>query len=265
MTASPTTGRRVVVTRSADQASRLSEGLRRAGMIPVEVPLIEMRVTDQHRTNLRVAVADLGRFDWVTLTSPNAARLFCFEMAGMVGSAQSDRRPLSAEGFRPQIAVVGPGTAEVVRDFGIAVDLKATTASAEGLLAEMGSLAPARVLCPQAAGARTVLVDSLIDLGWDVTVVVSYETIAVVPTAEVLAEVADCDAIAFASSSSVEAWAQAHPGVNDLSTLTPALVVSIGPQTTATATAHGFAVAAEAHPHTIDGLVAAVEAALGLY
>lgn len=243
-----------MVTRSADQASRLSEGLRRAGLIPVEVPLIEMQVTEQHSVDLRVAVADLGRFDWVTLTSPNAARLFCAEVLASIA-----RYP---EGSQPKIAVVGPGTAEAVREQGFDVDLSATTASAEGLLSNMSSLPSGWVLCPQAAGARTILTDGLVALGWDVTVVVSYETVAVVPSAAALADVASCDVIAFASSSSVEAWASAHPDVTNLSTLTPVLVVSIGPQTTATATSRGFVVAAEANPHTIDGLVAAVHAAL---
>ena len=40
------------------------------------------------------------------------------------------------------------------------------------------------------------------------------------------------------------------------------MVVSIGPITSATARERGLAVAAEADPHTIDGLVAALLGAL---
>jgi len=36
-------GRRVLVTRAAHQAGKLSDGLRRLGAVPVEVPVLEIR------------------------------------------------------------------------------------------------------------------------------------------------------------------------------------------------------------------------------
>ncbi len=246
---------RVVVTRSSDQASRLSEGLRRHGLIAVEVPLIAMQVTAQHRNDLQQILQRVEDFDWVTLTSPNAVAVF-FDATDATDAL--DGSTITT----PKIAVVGPGTEEAVKLRGGVASLVSATASGEGLLQAMRALSPTKVLCAQAAAARPTLADGLRFAGWDVAVLTTYETISVRPSNQVLAEVAQCDAIAFASSSSVEAWIAAFPDLTNLAHVTPALVVSIGPQTTATAAAAGFTVSGEAQPHTIDGLVAAVVAAL---
>ena len=65
------------------------------------------------------------------------------------------------------------------------------------------------------------------------------------------------DAVTFTSSCTVANLCDAiGPGQ------VPAVVVSIGPITSATARERGLAVAAEADPHTIDGLVATLLGAL---
>jgi uroporphyrinogen-III synthase len=67
------------------------------------------------------------------------------------------------------------------------------------------------------------------------------------------------DAITFTSSSTVTNFCDL---VGDLPDPVPP-VVSIGPVTSATARERGLTIAAEADPHTIDGLVDAVVATLG--
>jgi uroporphyrinogen III methyltransferase / synthase len=240
---------RVVVTRSSDQASRLSERLRDAGYEPVEVPLIEVRQTAQQREGLAELIKRLNEFSWVTLTSPNAAAAF-FDA---VNRCRTGAEHLGAI----KIAAVGPGTSETVAEHGSMATLVAATSSGQGLLDALRDVAAATVLCPQAAAARPTLVDGLRSIGWIVTPCVAYETVALLPSVQALHAAAACEAIAFASSSSVDAWINAGGGGS-----TPLVVVSIGPQTTASATSHGIAVAAEAAPHTLDGLVAAVGDAL---
>jgi uroporphyrinogen-III synthase len=88
--------------------------------------------------------------------------------------------------------------------------------------------------------------------------VVAYRTVAGRPDAGAVAAARRAEAIAFTSSSTVERTAEllGPTGV-------PPLVISIGPVTSGSARSLGLAVAAEADPHTIDGLVEAVVAALG--
>ncbi len=245
---------RVVVTRSSDQASRLSQRLRDRGFEPVEVPLIEVWQSADHRAELSEVVGRIHSFDWVALTSPNAADAFL--------------SLVDVPGAMPKVAAVGPGTAERISHYGVEPAIVAETSSGRGLVVAMTSLTPSKVLIPQAAAARPDVVDGLRALGWKVTTCVAYETVAVRPADDVLMAASQCEVIAFASSSSVEAWASAWAGADDpasaLRSVTPHIVVSIGPQTTATATMHGLTVAAEADPHTLDGLVAAVGTATAL-
>jgi uroporphyrinogen-III synthase len=94
--------------------------------------------------------------------------------------------------------------------------------------------------------------------GWRVDEVVAYRTVTGDPSAEELDAAAGADAVAFTSSSTVERCLELL-GRGRL----PGVVVTIGPVTSATARTAGLAVAAEADPHTIDGLVEAVVSALG--
>jgi uroporphyrinogen-III synthase len=110
-------------------------------------------------------------------------------------------------------------------------------------------------LLARAETARDVLPEGLHAKGYTVDVLAVYRTVQADVDPEALARVraGDVDAITFTSSSTVTYFCDA---VGEGSA-TP-VVVSIGPVTTATAESKGFSVAAEADPHTIDGLVAAL-------
>ena len=66
----PLSGRRVLVTRAAHQAGKLSEGLRALGAEPVEVPVLEIRPPASFDP-LDRALRQLNRYDWLILTSAN--------------------------------------------------------------------------------------------------------------------------------------------------------------------------------------------------
>ncbi|HME58199.1 MAG TPA: uroporphyrinogen-III synthase, partial [Terracidiphilus sp.] len=70
MSALSLAGRRVLVTRAAHQAGKLSEGLRALGAEPVEVPVLEIRPPASFRP-LDEALRQLDRYDWLILTSAN--------------------------------------------------------------------------------------------------------------------------------------------------------------------------------------------------
>ena len=117
-----------------------------------------------------------------------------------------------------------------------------------------------RVLVARAEQARDVLPDGLTQLGYAVDVLPVYRTVTAEPDPADLARVraGDVDAVTFTSSSTVANFCRL---VGPL--VSPPLVISIGPVTSDAARAAGLRVDAEADPHDIDGLVAAVLAALG--
>lgn len=240
----PLDGRTIVVTRAADQAGPFVAQLQALGARVLVVPLIRIANPFDGGAALRAAVAELGTYDWVVLTSPNAAARFA--------DAAFEHSTVGHVDDLPSIAVVGPGTAAVVHDHAMVVALVADRNVGEGLVDSFPA-GSGRVLMPRAMVARDIVPDGLREKGWTVDVVDAYRT-EPAPTDPALGvAVHAADAIAFTSSSTVKAFA-AWYGV----ALLPRLVVSIGPQTTATLVAAGATVAATADPHTLNGLTSAL-------
>ena len=243
----PLLGRRVVVCRAPGQASVLSARLRAAGAAPVEVPVIDIADASDGGAALERAAAAIGRYDWVALTSPNAVdRLF---------GHLHDARDLGGV----KVAAIGPGTSAALEARGVRPDLLPETSVAESLVDALAAsqTAPARILLPQAAAARPVLADGLRAAGWTVDAIEAYRTVPVTPPPDLVAAAAKADAIAFTSSSTVDNFLDgAGPDA------VPPVVVCIGPVTADTARRRGLSVAATAASHDLDGLVAAVIAAL---
>lgn len=239
----PLFGRTVVVTRARAQASSLLARLRELGAATVEVPAIRIDDPADGGAALRAAVADLAANDWVVVTSPNGARRLLAECR--------DARAFGAA----QVAAIGPGTADALREGNVEADLVPERFVAEGLL-EVFPDPPAgggRVLIARAAEARDVLPEGLRERGWDVTVVEAYRTVQGRPTDAELAAVAEADVVTFTSSSTVRNFLAVCDTV-------PPVVACIGPVTADTAREHGLTVDVEADVHTIDGLLDALTA-----
>ena len=240
----PLLGRRVVVTRPRHQVSRLAERLRDEGAATIAVPTIEITDPEDGGAALDAAIAGLGNYDWVVLTSANGAERFCARLR--------DARDLA--GCR--LAAIGPGTADVLLEHNLVADLVPERFIAESLLeafplpttGESG-----RVLLARAAVARDVLPEGLRSLGWRVDVVDAYRTVPVVPTDEQRERVRSADIVTFTSGSTVENWIAAF-GPDEV----PAMVACIGPITADTARRAGMRVDLVADVHTIDGLVDAI-------
>lgn len=248
-TSRPLLGRSVVVTRSPGQASELARRLRRAGAEPVEVPTIDIVDPLDGGDALRSALGRLDRYDWIVLTSPNGARRVMAELR--------DARDLA--GVR--MAAIGPGTAAVLAEFRLVADLIPDRYVAEGLLEAFPGppTTGGRVLLARAREARDVLPDGLRSVGWQVDVVEAYRTVPVQLDSRALELVGSADAVTFTSASSVRNFAAAlAPG-----TPVPPVAVAIGPITAREARGLGIDVTAEAAPHTLDGLVAALVDSFG--
>lgn len=255
-TARPLHGRTVLVPRTRQQASQLSARLRALGAQPIEAPTIAIAPT-RDPDRLRAAVARIrdGAYAWTALTSPNGVDAVWEAVTAQGG----DARWLAGT----RLAAVGSGTAARLERHGLRPDLVPDTFTTRGLAAALvAATAPGeRVLLPRADLASPVLAEQLAAAGCEVEEVEAYRTVAVDALDD---EVADglrtgrIDAVALASSSTAANLVALlgdvpHPDVK---------VVSIGPVTSATCDELGMAVAAEADPHDIDGLVAAVARAL---
>ena len=245
-------GRSVVVTRTREQSPELSRALRDAGAEVVSAPTIRVDGPTDGGEALRRAVAEVGDYDWVVLTSPNGAERFAAELR--------DGRDLA--GVR--VAVMGPGTAAALASARVVPDLVPEHFVAESLLDafEDPPAGGGRVLLARAAVARDVLPDGLRARGWDVDVVEAYRTVSVdfdEPTRE---RVRAADAVTFTSSSSVRNFVAAMGGPEAAVAGVPAVVACIGPVTAATARELGLDVTVEAQVHSIEGLVDAVVSAL---
>ena len=124
------------------------------------------------------------------------------------------------------------------------------------------ALSGKRVLLPRADLAPPTLPEALRAAGAEVYAVTLYRTL---PADEGAAEMAErlaageVDAVTFASSSAVRNFRAALPE----SDLAGCLVACIGPETAKTARALGYRVDAVAEPHTVEGMVAALESAAG--
>ncbi len=165
---------------------------------------------------------DVSGYGWVIVTSPRGAR----ELA--------QRR----RGGLQRVAAIGPGTAAALREHGIEPTLVPRVSTQEGLVAELPA-GPGRVLFAGAEDARPYLAEAL-----DADTVVLYRTRMLRPS-----EPPEGELVVLAAASAARAFAALG---------LPIPAVSIGPETTREAEAHGIQIVAEAESHDLDGLTAAV-------
>jgi uroporphyrinogen III methyltransferase/synthase len=240
----PLFGLDVVVTRTRQQASELARQLTDAGAGVVEFPTIEVVDPLDGGAAMRDALSGIDRYEWLVLTSPNGARRTL--------DAIADSRRLA--GVR--IAVIGTGTASVVRERFLEPDLVPPHFVAESLLEAMPSPphVGARALVSRAEVAREVLPAGLRAAGWEVDVVDAYRTVPAAPEPAALDRVTAADVITFTSSSTVTNFLAIAGAAR-----VPSTVACIGPITAGTARDAGLTVDIEAEVHSIEGLISAIE------
>lgn len=255
----PLFGKRVLVTRAADQADSLAQALRERGAQALELPMIRIQ-PPLDPAPLKAAVKNLHAYQWLVFTSQNGVRAFFTELADQ----GLDSRSL--HGLR--IAAIGPSTAQALSPFGVRADLMPDSyrgeALADSMLAQHAqrNMQGVRVLIPRAAVARDVLPQMLRAAGAVVDVVEAYRTYGASPeTAQELAALVDqggLDIVTFTASSTVD-HTLAALGTEGAKRLQGITLASIGPITTDTAVARGLSIAITAEAYTIAGLVSALE------
>lgn len=243
-------GRRILVTRAAHQAGKLSDGLRALGAEPVEVPVLEIGPPDSF-ARLDSALRRLRDYDWLIFTSTNTVQAV-LQRAAEQGSALS--------GFIGKIAAVGEATAAALGKAGLPVHYVPENYVAESLVAGFpDQVSGKRILLARAAVARDVIPQALTQAGAQLDVAEAYcnRLPANAPGLLRAAVAGRLDAATFTSSSSVTHLAEAAA----LSAIPFPLLgvpsISIGPITTQTLQEHKWSPVAEADPHDIPGLIAA--------
>jgi uroporphyrinogen III methyltransferase/synthase len=248
----PLFGKRIVVTRSREQASELVRQLAEMGADVLEIPTIAIK-PPKSLAPLTEAVQGIGTYDWLVFTSPNGVDAFFREFF----QHHTDIRDLGGL----KIAAIGVVTAEKIKALHLDVDLQPSEFTGEALLEAFRkevSCEHLKFLLPRADLADERLARGLEDLGGIVDDLDAYQTVPDTEDrnghrARLLAEGADI--VTFTSSSTV----------NNFCTLVDATVlqhqfskmcfISIGPETTKAAEKNGLKIAAEAAVHTIPGLV----------
>ncbi len=167
----PLFGKRIMVTRTRDQASELVMQLEELGADCIEFATIALEPPASW-DELDQAVDDMTRFDWLLFTSINAIQFFFQRLF----ARQLDARALS--GIR--IAAVGIATAAELQKYGLKADLLPTKEfTGEGLAAtliEQGA-GQSRFLLPRALKASEALPEILRQAGGEVTLVPVYQNV----------------------------------------------------------------------------------------
>ncbi len=257
----PLSGKRILVTRAAEQGRKLAAMIRERGAEPVVVPLIEIHPPQDPAPAMRAA-KELASYAWVCFTSENGVKKFFDVLA----TSNLDARAFATT----RIAAIGPGTAAALAEHGLRADIVAKESRGEGLskaLLDAAASSPrGRVLLPRAKEAREVLPETLRAAGFEVDVVVVYETSTARGDAtqklRTMLESRSLDAITFTSASTVHALCDVLGG--DWASVVAksgAIVASIGPVTTEACAAREIEVDATASTYTLEGLVAALEGA----
>jgi len=184
----------VVLTREEGKNDKMVLELSQRHMHCIELPLIE-HSTGPDRAQVPAALLS-GEFDWVTVTSPEAAAVF-LEAWHEAGKPQV------------RVAVVGGGTGEIIEQGGITPAFVSSKAIGKTMGSELPPVPGGKntVLYPASCKASTDLQDSLAGGGFKVTRLNSYNTAGVTNVSpELLAQAKAADIVTFGSPSAVKAW-----------------------------------------------------------
>lgn len=245
----PLFGKRIVVTRTREQAGELSKALRDLGADVVELPTIRIEGPPD-KLEFAELVTHAHEYNWLVFTSPNGVERFFDAFYATYGDARSLGNP--------KIAAIGPGTAQKIREYRFEVDLMPERYVAEGLIDafKKEDVENLTILWIKAAETRDVISDGLTALGAIVDHCVAYQTVPETedPTgarARLVEEGADM--ITFTSSSTVD-----HFFNLGLDWPEDCVAASIGPITGETLKAKGMKPAVQSTQHDIPGLTAAI-------
>jgi len=248
----PLFGKRVVVTRTREQAAALAGKLHDLGAEVLEVPTIKLDAPT-NRQDLVDALLELNSYDWLVFTSPNGVTTF-FEY---FFRQFHDMRDIGGA----RIAAVGPSTANKLKELHLQVDLMPDVALAANIaeaFSDFESIENLKICLLRAEVANAELPQALEAMGAIVDDVACYKTVP--ETEDVTGAGAQlqehgADWITFTSGSTVEQFHARFDLPALLTKFARMKLASIGPETSKALAELKLKPTIEAKEHTIDGLV----------
>ncbi len=256
----PLFGKRIVITRSRDQARELADELEELGAQTIEAPIFRVAPADDPEAIDRAA-ASIDAFQWVIFTSANAVTRFFSALL----SGPRDMRALGSV----SVCAIGPTTAARVEARGIKPDVVMPEVRLDDLveaLGAAGSLDSQRVLIVRPDFLRDSLALELARHGATVTDLVAYTTVSASPES---AEAQDIyrqllegrvDAVTFTSPTAVRRFAHLIGSEQAADLLNTTVVAALGPVTAEAAEQLGITAHIVPTTFTTDALVKALVA-----
>lgn len=253
--ARPLFGKRIVVTRTREQASELSRRLLELGAEVLEIPTIKI-THPTRREDVVDAMLSLNSYDWLVFTSPNGVTAF-FDF---FFKRFQDLRDLGGA----RLAAIGPATAAKLSELHLQVDLmpeEFVSSKIAAAFQQRESVENEKICILRAEVANPELVKSLEVLGAIVDDIAVYKT---VPETEDLTGAAaklrqtGADWLTFMSSSSVQHFHERFDLPKLLKQFPRIKTATIGPETSKALRALDLKPTREAKPHTMEGLVTAL-------
>ena len=248
----PLGGRTVVVTRARAQASELARELARLGAEVIELPVIRIAAL-ANPPNLAHVMDRISDYRLIVLTSVNGVDGLFARLADRGLDARAIDR--SAQGRRDR-----PGHRRAARCARHPSGPRPGAVRRRGRACALAGseLAGVPTLIARARGARALLVDELAAAGALVDELELYEAVADAPEPDQIERALRADYLTFTASSTVAKFVELVGAARAAGI--SGRTVSIGPVTSRTLRAVGMSVDAEADPHTIPGLIAALRA-----
>jgi uroporphyrinogen III methyltransferase/synthase len=247
----PLFGKRIIVTRSREQASNLVKNLTDLGADVIEFPSIKIIPVDRN-SSIDFAIKKIDQYNWVIFTSVNGVRSFF----NYIYNSGFDARIFKGT----KIAAIGTATSSEMRSYGILPDLVPEKFTVEDLgkaLHDTDEIKDRRFLLLRADIAPENFAVYLRENGaLEVNDLTVYRTVPETPdlyerfSDDMLRKV---DLVTFTSSSTVKNFAAIlkDSGIKSFAGIKAA---AIGPVTAKTALELGFDLKITSSTHTIDGL-----------
>jgi uroporphyrinogen III methyltransferase/synthase len=249
----PLFGKRVLITRTAEQAAEFARALGARGAESILAPTIRIEPPDDGLAARR-CIDELASYRWVVFTSANGVDAFFDRLA----SLDADARYLGGV----KVAAIGGKTAERLGRYGVRPDIVPAEFISEEIARALIEAAHDGdpILVYRAQGARDILPQMLADAGLVPTVVAAYRT-ALIEDPEFKAKVERADVLTFTSASTVRGFiGQFESAALAAEAAHGKTVACIGPITAEAAREAGLRVDVVAGTFTTAGLVDALEA-----